>query len=54
MKMQNVAAWYDQNFVAWGTRKIDNRRSDEPNKEVFYIKKLSYQKEKSGMIQGAK
>ena len=50
----SVAAWYDQNFVAWGTRKIDNRRSDEPNKEVFYIKKLSYQKEKLSMIQGAK
>ena len=50
----DVAAWYEQNFVSWGTRKIENRRSDDVNKEVFYLRKLSYQKEKTGMIQGAK
>ena len=50
----DVAAWYDQNFVSWGTRKIENRRSDDASKEVFYLRKLSYQKAKTGMIQGAK
>jgi hypothetical protein len=49
-----VAAWYDQNFIAWGTRKIENRKSDDAPREAFYIRKLSYQKEKTGMIQGAK
>jgi hypothetical protein len=49
-----VAAWYDQNFITWGTRKIENRKSDDTPKEAFYIRKLSYQKEKTGMIQGAK
>ena len=50
----NVAAWYEQNFVSWGTRKIENRKSDDAPKEAFYLRKLSYQKEKTGMIQGAK
>ena len=50
----NVAAWYEQNFVSWGTRKIENRKSDDAPREAFYLRKLSYQKEKTGMIQGAK
>jgi hypothetical protein len=40
----NVAAWYDQNFVVWGTRKIETKRSDDPLKEVFYLRKLGYAK----------
>jgi hypothetical protein len=42
----NVAAWYDQNFVVWGTRKIETKRSDDPLKEVFYLRKLGYAKGK--------
>ena len=40
----NVAAWYDQNFVVWGTRKIETKRADDASKEVFYLRKLGYQK----------
>ncbi len=42
----NVAAWYNQNFVAWGTRKIEGKRHEDPTKEVFYLHKLGYGKEK--------
>jgi hypothetical protein len=42
----NVAAWYDQNFVVWGTRRIETKRSDDPLKEVFYLRKLGYVKGK--------
>jgi hypothetical protein len=42
----NVAAWYDQNFVVWGTRRIETKRSDDPLKEVFYLRKLGYAKGK--------
>lgn len=42
----NVAAWYDQNFVAWGTRKIEGKRHEDPTKEVFYLHKLGYGKGK--------
>jgi hypothetical protein len=38
----NVAAWYAQNFVAWGSRKIENKLNNDAPKEVFYIRKLSY------------
>lgn len=40
----NVAAWYDQNFVVWGTRKLESKRVDDSLKEVFYLRKLSYEK----------
>ena len=40
----NVAAWYDQNFVVWGTRKLEIKRADDPLKEVFYLRKLGYEK----------
>ena len=40
----NVAAWYDQNFVVWGTRKVEIKRADDPLKEVFYLRKLGYEK----------
>jgi hypothetical protein len=49
-----VAAWYDQNFITWGTKKIETRKNSDAPKEAFYIRKLSYQKEKTGMMQGAK
>ena len=42
----NVAAWYDQNFVVWGTRKLENKRSNDSTKEVFYLRKLGYEKVK--------
>jgi hypothetical protein len=42
----NVAAWYDQNFVAWGTRKIETKRPEDAVKEVFYLRKLGYVKGK--------
>ena len=42
----NVAAWYDQNFVVWGIRKIETKRSEDPLKEVFYLRKLGYEKGK--------
>lgn len=42
----NVAAWYDQNFVVWGTRKLETKRSEDPLKEVFYLRKLGYEKGK--------
>lgn len=40
----NVAAWYDQNFVVWGIRKVENKRSDDSSREVFYLRKLGYEK----------
>jgi hypothetical protein len=49
-----VAAWYEQNFITWGTKKIETRKNSDAPKEAFYIRKLSYQKEKTGMVQGAK
>jgi len=42
----NVAAWYDQYFVVWGTRKIERKQTDYPLKEVFYLRKLGYEKGK--------
>lgn len=43
----NVAAWYNQNFLVWGKRKIEtNKLSEFPN-EVFYLRKLSYTSQKS-------
>lgn len=42
----NVAAWFDQNFVVWGKRKLETKRSEELTKEVFYLRKMSYEKSK--------
>lgn len=42
----NVAAWYEQNFVVWGSRKLETKRNVEDPKEVFYLRKLTYKKQK--------
>lgn len=43
----SVAAWYNQNFLVWGKRRLetDSRFEDAP-REVFYLRKLSYSSQK--------
>lgn len=47
----NVAAWYSQNFLVWGKRKVEpNGRSNDTNQEVFYLQKLQYETQKEQKI----
>lgn len=42
----SLAAWYDRYFLAWGVQKIQNTKditnNANPEREVFYLSKLSY------------
>ncbi|WP_144080170.1 hypothetical protein [Flectobacillus major] len=46
-----VAAWYKQFFIAWGTRKVEGKRADTPDTELFYLRKLTYSNS-SGVVNG--
>lgn len=38
----SVAAWYDQYYLTWGVRKIESKSPSQPEREVFYLNKLTY------------
>ncbi|AQG80102.1 hypothetical protein [Spirosoma montaniterrae] len=39
---ENVMAWYDRYFLACGFQKIAQNRPNAPQREVFYLNKLTY------------
>lgn len=45
---EQLAAWYDQHFLAFGFQKITPERSSAPPREVFYLNKLTYRLDKDG------